>query len=83
MNGTDDTDGFLEEDAVGAQDNSIGGISKATYAPAPGWNNQIFDGAASFNSNGLAGLYDLMVEIEAVSPEGKPDIILASRAGHA
>lgn len=80
LNGIDDTTGILEEDAVASQDNSVGGISKATYATSTGWRNQIYDGAGSFNSNGLAGLYDLMVEIESVSPEGRPDIILASRA---
>ncbi len=30
-------------------------LSKATYASTPGWQNQVFDGAGSFNSNGLAG----------------------------
>ena len=75
--------GFLELTAPisGSQNNTPGGVSKSTYAAKTGWNNQFFDGAGSFNSNGLAGLYDLMVEINAVSPSGPPNVILASRAG--
>ena len=73
--------GFLEEDAVGSQGNTVGGVSKSTFSSKTGWQNQIFDGAGSFNSNGLAGLYDLKVEIASVSPNGDPNVILASRAG--
>ena len=82
LNGVDNAGGYLEEGAVGtAQTNSVGGVAKNTYSNKTGWNNQIFDGAASFNANGLAGLYDLLVEINAVSPNGPPNVILASRAG--
>jgi len=82
LNGMDTTTGFLEEGAYGSgQTNSVGGVDKSTYKDKTGWNNQLFDGAGSFNSNGLAGLYDLMVEINAVSPSGPPNVILASRAG--
>tara|TARA_R110002167_G_scaffold86292_5_gene233580 strand:+ start:532 stop:1584 length:1053 start_codon:yes stop_codon:yes gene_type:complete len=85
LNGVDviagDHQGFLEQDAVGSQGNTVGGVSKSTYSAKTGWQNQRFDGAGSFNSNGLAGLYDLKVEIDAVSPSGPPDVILASRAG--
>lgn len=83
LNGIDRTNGFLE-DAVagsGSQNASVGGVSKATFSSKTGWNNQFFDGSDSFNSNGLAGLYDLMVEIQAVSAQGMPNVILASRAG--
>ena len=78
---TGDHAGFLEPEAVGAQANVCGGVSKSTFSSKTGWQNQVFDGAGSFNSNGLAGLYDLLVEIDAVSPSGKPNVILASRAG--
>jgi hypothetical protein len=82
LNGMDTDTGFFEEGAYGSgQANSVGGVSKATYKDKTGWNNQLFDGAGSFNSNGLAGLYDLMVEINAVSPSGQPNVILASRSG--
>jgi len=81
--GSDTTNGFLENAAAGggSQDSSVGGVSKATFSSKTGWNNQYFDGSDSFNSNGLAGLYDLMVEINAVSAQGNPNVILASRAG--
>tara|TARA_R110000824_G_scaffold152177_3_gene323328 strand:+ start:17042 stop:18043 length:1002 start_codon:yes stop_codon:yes gene_type:complete len=81
LNGVDNTAGYLEEDAVLAQTNSVGGVSKGTFSTKTGWQNQVFDGAGSFNSNGLAGLYDLMVEINSVSPSGNPNVILASRSG--
>jgi len=83
LNGIDVTDGFLENAAAGggSQAASVGSVSKSTFSSKTGWNNQYFDGSDSFNSNGLAGLYDLLVEINAVSAEGNPNVILASRAG--
>lgn len=84
LNGIDDDNGFLEPFVAGSgsQNHVIGGVSKGTFSSKTGWNNQFFDGSDSFNSNGLAGLYDLMVEIDAVSAQGKPNVILASRAGY-
>tara|TARA_R110000751_G_scaffold19527_1_gene58267 strand:+ start:212 stop:1213 length:1002 start_codon:yes stop_codon:yes gene_type:complete len=81
LNGLDSGSGFLEEDAVASQTNSVGGVSKSAYSDKTGWQNQVYDGAGSFNSNGLAGLYDMMVEINSVSPSGNPSVILASRSG--
>ena len=83
LNGIDRTNGYLENAAAGSgsQNASVGGVSKATFSSKTGWNNQFFNIADSFNSNGLAGLYDLMVEINAVSAQGNPNVILASRAG--
>jgi hypothetical protein len=81
LNGIDRSGGFLEEDAVGSQTNSIGGLSKSTYSTTQGWQNQLYDGAASFNANGLTGLYNLLTKIRARSPSGDPDIILASELG--
>lgn len=83
LNGIDRDNGYLENAAAGSgsQAASVGGVSKATFSSKTGWNNQFFDIADSFNSNGLAGLYDLMVEINAVSAQGNPNVILASRAG--
>lgn len=83
LNGIDRDKGFLEPATAGggSQDNSVGGVSKSTFSSKTGWNNQFFDGSDSFNSNGLAGLYDLLVEINAVSAQGNPNVILASRAG--
>jgi hypothetical protein len=73
--------GFLEENAVGAQGNTVGGVSKATYSSIPGWQNQVADINNSFNANGLQALVDLRVETSAVSPGGEPHIWLASRQG--
>ena len=73
--------GFLEELAVAAQTNTVGNVNKTTYQNTTGWQNQMVDGAGSFNANGLAALYDLLVEINAVSPSGPPNVILASRSG--
>ena len=81
LNGTDVAGGYLEEAAVGSQANSVGGVAKSAHTTTTGWQNQVFDGSGSFNANGLAGLYDLKVEIMAASPSGAPNVILASRAG--
>jgi hypothetical protein len=81
FNGVDVTTGLLEHRAAGSQSNSVGGVSKSTYSSKPGWQNQAFDGAGSFNLNGLAGLYDLKVEVKSLAggePAGR--VILASRA---
>jgi len=82
LNGVDSTTGFLEEDAVAAQTNSVGTVAKSAHQDKTGWQNQVYDGVGSFNGNGLAGLYDMVVEINAVSPSGNPSVILASRSGY-
>jgi len=82
LNGVDYVTGFLENRASGTQSNSVGGVSKATYSSKPGWQNQAYDGLGSFNLNGLAGLYDIKVEMKSLSGgdmAGK--VILGSRAG--
>ena len=85
LNGVDHTTGFLEEGAAGAaQTNDVGGINKTTYTSTAGWNNQIFDGAGSYNSNGLHGMYALGVDIKDVagsSDSHKTKMWIASLAG--
>ena len=81
LNGTDNTGGFIEEAANGSQTNLVGNVNKTTHQSTTGWQNQSFDGSGSFNANGLAGLYDLKVEIMAASASGAPNVILASRSG--
>ncbi len=82
LNGLDNTggtlEGFLESLGVGSQVNSVGGVDKGTFSGTPGWQNQVFDGANSFNNNGLQALYDMKVEIQSVSSED-PNVILGSR----
>tara|TARA_R110000824_G_scaffold16044_4_gene66958 strand:- start:189 stop:1238 length:1050 start_codon:yes stop_codon:yes gene_type:complete len=78
--------GFLEDRAVSAQTNTVGGVNKGTYSGTTGWQHQFASGgtistAGNFNNNGLASLYDVLVEIRSVSADGDPDIILASREG--
>lgn len=84
LNGVDPApaaaDAFLEENAVGSQGNSVGGVSKTTYSGTTGWQNQVYDAANSFNANGLAGLYDLSTEGRAVSETEDFDVWLFSRA---
>ncbi|MFH1569062.1 MAG: hypothetical protein ABIL09_13785 [Gemmatimonadota bacterium] len=80
-NGVDYTTGFLEEDTVGSQTNLIGGLNRATYAALPGCQNQRYDGAASYNANGLAAQGDINVRIMAYHPDNaKPDAWFLSLA---
>jgi hypothetical protein len=53
INGADNADGIIEAAAVGAQTNTVHNLSKSTFAALPGFNNQFFDGANSFSTNGL------------------------------
>ena len=81
LNGITYATGYLEENAVLAQTNSVGGVSKGTYSAIPGWQNQVANINNSFNANGLQALVDLRVETAAVSSSGEPHIWLASRQG--
>jgi len=81
LNGVDNTGGYLEENAVAAQTNSVGGISKTTYSDRVGWQNQIFDGQGSFNNNGLSGLYDIDVEVRALGGDPGKAAWIGSRSG--
>lgn len=60
--------GFLEYAAVGAQTNTVGGLSKTTYAALPGCQNQVYNCANSFNSNGLAAMIHCNQKIKARHP---------------
>ena len=80
LNGIDVDTGFLEERADGSQTNTVGGVGKTANQDKTGWQHAFYDGAGSFNSNGLAGLYDLKVEI-ASKGGNQPNVILASREG--
>ena len=76
LNGIDYTDGVLEELAVGAQTNDVHNVDKGNYQSSLGWQNQIYDAAGSFNSNGLLGL-------TAVSTQAKSLLGSAEREGGA
>jgi len=67
------TTGWLEGDAT--QTNSVGGLSKVTYA-AQNWFNQYVDSVGNMS---LAHLDQLMIQSQIRSPDGGfPDIILMS-----
>ena len=83
LNGVDYTGasgGFLEEDAVGSQANSVGGVSKSTYSSLVGWQNQRATASGSFNANGLAAFDDVNVEMRQYSPSGPPSVGLVSKS---
>tara|TARA_R110000824_G_scaffold37775_1_gene116030 strand:+ start:596 stop:1606 length:1011 start_codon:yes stop_codon:yes gene_type:complete len=78
LNGIDGAAGWLEEGAFGTgQANSVGGLSKATYASS-NWNNQSFDVGGNFATNGLDGMTELMIQSQIYSQEGNVDLILSS-----
>ena len=81
LNGVNTATGWLEELAFGSQTNTVGGLSKTTYASS-NWNNQSFDvsngGASDFANNGLNGMAELMLQTQIYAPEGSVDLILAS-----
>lgn len=51
LNGFDSSTGFFESGAKGTQTNVVGGLSKATYAYTPGWNNMVVDMSNAMGSN--------------------------------
>lgn len=59
--------GFLEHLAVGSQTNVVGGISKATFATTPGWQNQFVNGGGSLS---MDELYNLYIAANSVAPSG-------------
>tara|TARA_R100001594_G_scaffold42196_1_gene74281 strand:- start:279 stop:1298 length:1020 start_codon:yes stop_codon:yes gene_type:complete len=82
LNGVNTATGWLEELAFGAQQNTVGGLSKSTYASS-NWNNQVYDVSTGgstndFAANGLNGMAELMLQTQIYAPEGSVDLILAS-----
>ena len=70
--------GFIEPEAPAAQTNVVGGISKVTF-PVTGWQNQFFDVAGNFSSNGLRGLTELGVSAQSVAPMGDIKHVIMSQ----
>ena len=81
LNGVNTATGWLEEGAFGTgQANTVGGLSKTTYASS-NWQNQTFDvsaGGGDFSTQGLNGMAELMLQTQIYAPEGSVDLILAS-----
>lgn len=59
LNGIDSTAGVFEENAVGSQTNTIGGLSKSTYSNVIGWQNTVANLNNAFGTNQI-GLYNLL-----------------------
>jgi hypothetical protein len=65
LNGTDYTDGILEEDAIGSQSNEVCNVTKNAFERAnPGLQNQRGNAAGSFSSNGLDQMQAIDLDIE-------------------
>ncbi|MCP4307313.1 MAG: hypothetical protein GY788_21075 [bacterium] len=82
LNGFDDTAGFIEENAVASQTNTVHGVAKSAYATLRGFQNQVFDLDTSFSSNGLRGLYNTTTKLMDQVPDAVSKIkLFASEAG--
>lgn len=72
--GVDGT-GWFEEGAFGSgQTNSVGGLSKSTYAGS-NWNNQIVDAGSALS---LDNMHDLKVSMDLYTDRGGLDCIIGS-----
>ena len=72
--------GFLENAAVGAQTNTVGGISKATYSTTTGWQNQMQDVAGAFGTSGIRQMQQMAIQADSVTHMGQTDCVLMSEA---
>lgn len=73
LNGIDSTAGVFEENAVGSQTNTIGGLSKTTYSSVIGWQNCVSNLNNAFGTNQI-GLYNLLEQTKKhkeVNPKKK------------
>lgn len=72
--------GFVEGIAKASQDNTVGGLSKATYN-VPGWTNAFASGGGAFATNGKTGMDSIQTQIMSVHQGPKPvDVVIASEA---
>lgn len=70
--------GFIEPELPANQTNVVGGISKVTF-PVSGWQNQFFDVAGNFGTNGLRGMTELGVAASTVAPMGDIKHVIMSQ----
>lgn len=72
--------GFLENAAVGAQTNVVGGISKATYSTTTGWQNQRQDVGGLFGTSGIRQMQQMAIQADSVTHMGQTQCVLMSEA---
>ena len=60
FNGLDAATGAFEEQPFGSQDNTVGGIAKASYPTA--WQHQLADAAGAFATGGLAAMRNASIK---------------------
>lgn len=76
--------GFFEAVAAGSQVNSVGGLSKTTYASVAGWQNQYATAGGDFSANGLDALRQVRTACQlnrASATDKLFHLVLASQAG--
>tara|TARA_Y100001972_G_scaffold129106_1_gene194216 strand:+ start:2826 stop:3887 length:1062 start_codon:yes stop_codon:yes gene_type:complete len=81
LNGLDNPTGLLEEDIVGGQGNSYGGLSKSTLSAVPAMSNQRYDLAGAVGQNGRAGILHVFNNINEVSLEDNTHVVMATQNG--
>ncbi len=81
LNGVSSTTGFLEDRAVGAQTNTVGGVSKTVYQSTTGWQNQFRSAAGAFGTNGKTAMDRIWIGANSVAHMGEIDSIIMSEAG--
>jgi len=72
------SNGFIEGAAAGSQTNTVGQISKTTYATTPGWQNQYATAGGAFSTAGLNGMWDIYTKCNSRAPTGAIDLVIAS-----
>lgn len=78
LNGSASATGFFEADDVGTQGNSVGGVSKATFAATTGWQNNAADLGANFGTTGIVAMQRESIRCGNVAPMGGIDLVLLS-----
>lgn len=74
FNGVDTATGWFEELAFGSQGNTVGTLSKSTYATS-NWQNQVVDAAGALS---LDNMHDLHVQMGLFTGRGELDCIIGS-----
>jgi hypothetical protein len=69
LNGADNSGGFIEEDAIQSQGNTVHGLSKSTYSTLPGFQNQIASIANDFSAGGIAALQEMHIRVQEITED--------------